>query len=75
MLRLILLLLLLLLAGWMLPRLLRMFRAGPRGSTAIGHMVRCARCATFFPADDAVYEAGQAYCCEAHRRQGPAGPP
>lgn len=74
MLRAILLLIVIILAGRLLSRLLR--GTGAPGSNAkdkvVAHMVRCAHCATFVPAADAVLDADTPYCSDAHRRLGPA---
>ena len=35
-------------------------------------MARCARCGVHLPASDAVIEGSNVYCCDEHRRLGPA---
>lgn len=38
-------------------------------------MVECAHCGLHLPAADALAEGSRLYCCDAHRRLGPAAPP
>jgi len=77
MLRALLLLFVLVVIGRLLSRLLRGFGAPvskPDGKV-VAHMVRCAHCATFVPAADAVTDGDLSYCSDAHRRLGPATGP
>ena len=72
MLRAILILIILILAGRLLARLLRGTGAAKANDKVVAHMVRCAHCATFVPATDAVPEGDLFYCSDEHRRLGPA---
>lgn len=38
-------------------------------------MVECAHCGLHLPAADALAEGSRLYCCDAHRRLGPASRP
>ena len=77
MLRAILLLIVLIVMGRLLSRLVRGFGAPAANANdkVVAHMVRCAQCAIFVPAADAVTEGDLSYCSDAHRRLGPATGP
>ena len=73
MLRAILLLIVLFLVSRVVLRLLRAngATASKPGEKDLTHMVRCAHCATFVPATDALMDGELPYCSDAHRRLGP----
>ena len=48
-------------------------REPPPAANLPESMAQCAHCGLHFPRDEAISEAGQDYCCDAHRRLG-AGP-
>ena len=77
MLRAILLLIVFIVIGRLLLRLLPGFGAPAARSNdkVVAHMVRCAHCATFVPAADAVMDGDVCYCSDDHRRLGPARAP
>ena len=77
MLRAILLLMVLILISRLLLRLLRGIATPTSRSKdkVVAHMVRCAHCATFVPAADALSDGDLPYCSDAHRRLGPVRSP
>ena len=53
---------------WLLVRLARgPSRPGTKRSRAVDNMVRCARCGTFVPRNEAVCEGERCYCSTEHR--------
>jgi uncharacterized protein len=48
----------------------------PKAGPAEVRMLECACCGVHFPSSEALLgPSGQAFCCEQHRRQGPARQP
>jgi uncharacterized protein len=46
---------------------------GARPGASAERMVECAHCGLHIPESEALIGGGEPYCCEAHRREGPAG--
>lgn len=62
-----------LLVAWLLRRAPRKSEPPPpQAPSRPDEMVRCAHCGVHLPLSDAHVQGDQRYCCDAHRRSGPA---
>ncbi|MFQ5643883.1 MAG: PP0621 family protein [Thiogranum sp.] len=52
---------------WILMRLAKGPRIEKKTARQVDDMVRCARCGTFTPRNEAVREGDRYYCCSQHR--------
>jgi len=52
---------------WILVRLAKSPRVEQKDAGKVDDMVRCARCGTFVPRNEAVKEGDRYYCCSRHR--------
>ncbi len=52
---------------WILVRLAKGPRIQQKPTPRVGTMVRCARCGTHVPANEALQRDQRYYCCRAHR--------
>lgn len=52
---------------WILFRLARGPSIESKEKKQVDDMVRCARCGTFIPRDEAIHEGDRDYCCTQHR--------
>jgi uncharacterized protein len=52
---------------WILLRLSKARSVASRPGKQVSNMVRCARCGTYIPFDEAVPSRGKYYCSKAHR--------
>jgi len=52
---------------WILLRLSRKADVETRPPQKVGEMVRCARCGTYLPTNEALRSGDKYYCCSAHR--------
>jgi uncharacterized protein len=52
---------------WILIRLAKGPRVEEKPAKKVNDMVRCARCGTFVPRDEAIGEEDRYYCCNQHR--------
>lgn len=52
---------------WILLRLAKSPRIGEKPLKKVGKMVRCARCGTFVPQNEALRSGDRYYCCSEHR--------
>lgn len=55
---------------WILFRLARTPRVENKPGKKVGNMVRCARCGTYVPRNEALQAGDRYYCCPAHRDEG-----
>jgi uncharacterized protein len=54
---------------WIFLRLAKKPDAASRPQQKVGNMVRCARCGTYLPHNEALQEGEKYYCCSAHRNK------
>jgi uncharacterized protein len=52
---------------WILLRLAKSPRTSEKSVKRVGSMVRCARCGTFVPQNEALQAGDRYYCCREHR--------
>lgn len=54
---------------WILVRLAKSPRVEQKTRAKVDDMVRCARCGTFIPRNEALQEGDRYYCCSRHRNE------
>ena len=52
---------------WILMRLAKSPGVENKPGKKVGDMVRCARCGTYVPRNEALQDGGRFYCCSKHR--------